>query len=100
LTTLDRILDIAHKAAQVVDIFAPGLGIGVNAGVAVAQDLVTKWNAAHPAEQVVLPPTPELIERLAATSTRVVDRSLAFLAGGDTAGTSSKSSMGDATGEP
>jgi hypothetical protein len=79
MTTLEKILDIANKAAQVVDIFAPGLGVGVHAGVAVAEDLVTKWNAAHPADVVTLPPTAELIALFAATSKRVVDTGTAFL---------------------
>jgi hypothetical protein len=79
--TLDKIIEIAGKVQQFTDIFVPGYGGPVGLGVHLVKFWAGKWNDAHPnqEEQIALPEDSELIDRLAATSTRVVDTGTSFL---------------------
>lgn len=78
-TTLDKIIEIATKASQALNIIAPGTGSLAGVGLEIVKYIAGLFNRENPENQVELPPDEELIDRLRQTSTRVVNDSEAFL---------------------
>lgn len=79
---LDKIIEIAGKVQLVTNIVAPGFGGAAGLGVTLVKFFAAQWNQAHADEPIELPPDAELIARLAATATRIVDTGTTFLSGG------------------
>lgn len=84
--SLDQIIEIATKANQAINIISPGAGTIGSLGVELVKFITDRVNEARAqagSDPIVLPPVPELIDRMEATANRIVEKGQTWLDEGD-----------------